>query len=169
MLHKFTISKLGLILTCTALLSLSGCAMQNPFGSSSEGDMGVAGMETFSNKVMDFDDLEIPMDMAFNNDDSIAIRTSSFEGGVLAYSGRVELESLKQYLISALENKQWKLAGEAQTEKTLLAFVKPSKTCMVVLEEGFGGKYGHTTATFYVTVDVEAASRLNPFGEPMTN
>lgn len=162
-------SKAALVICCLAILGLSGCAMNTPFSSAPEGDMGSLEMGTFSNKVMDFDDLEIPTDMEFVNDDSIAMRTNSFEGGVLAYSGRVELESLKHYLISALENKQWKLAGEAQTEKTLLAFVKPTKTCMVVLEEGFGGKYGFTTATFYVTVDVTATSKLNPFGEPIAN
>lgn len=159
----------GLIFFCLMLLGMGGCTATNPFTSSPGTDMGPAGMEPFSNKVMEFEDLEVPMDMEYKNDDSMAIRTSSFEGGILTYSGRVELQSLKQFLISALENKQWKLVGEAQTKRTLLAFTKPSKTCMIVLEEGFGGKYGYTTATFYVTVDVAAAGRLNPFGEPLTN
>jgi len=151
------------------LMMLGGCATSNPFGSSNSSQVGQTDMEPFSAKVADFDDLEIPMDMKYNNDDSMVIRTTSFEGGILTYSGRVELESLKLFMISALENKQWKLVGEAQTRRTLLAFTKPNKTCMVVLEEGFGGKYGYTTATLYVTVDLAASGRLNPFGEPLTN
>jgi len=126
-------------------------------------------MDPFTSKVGDFDDIEIPMDMKYERDESVAIRTNSFEGGILTYRGRVELSSLKMFMISAMENKQWKLVGEAQTQKTLLAFSKPNKTCMVVLEEGFGGKYGLTTATLYITVDVAASGRLNPFGEPTTN
>ena len=169
MLNCSRITMGGLIFCCLILMGLSGCTATNPFATSPGSDMGPAGMEPFSNQVMQFDDLEVPMDMEYEKDDSMAIRTSSFEGGILAYSGRVELQSLKQFLISALENKQWKHVGEAQGKRNLLAFTKPSKTCTVVLEEGFGGKYGYTTATFYVTVDVAAAGRLNPFGEPLTN
>lgn len=148
---------------------LCGCTSSNPFGSSTANQTAPVDMGTFSNKVGEFDDLEVPIDMEYQRDESMAIKTSSFEGGILAYKGRVELASLKQYMITALENKQWKLVGEAQSKSTLLAFTKPSKTCMVVLEEGFGGKYGYTKATLYVTVDLAASGRLNPFGEPMSN
>lgn len=151
------------------LLMLGGCTTSNPFASSTSAEVAPTDMEPFSAKVADFDDLEIPMDMKFSSDDSMVIRTTSFEGGILTYSGRVELESLKLFMISSLENKQWKLVGEAQTKRTLLAFTKPNKTCMVVLEEGFGGKFGFTTATLYVTVDLAASGRLNPFGEPLPN
>jgi len=156
---------------CIVLLALllGGCSTSNPFGSSTGSQMGPTDMEPFAAKVADFDDLEIPMDMKYKNDESMVIRTTSFQGGILTYSGRVELDSLKLFMISALENKQWKLVGEAQTRRTLLAFTKPNKTCMVVLEEGFGGKYGQTTATLYVTVDLAASGQLNPFGEPVSN
>lgn len=152
-----------------ALLLLSGCTASNPFASSSSTQAVPDDFDAFTTKVGSFDDIEVPVDMKFVNDESMAIRTDSFEGGILTYSGRVELNSLKQFLISALENKKWKLVGDAQSHKLLLAFTKPSKTCMVVLEEGIGGKYGYTKATLYVTVDVAAAGRLNPFGEPVTN
>jgi len=151
------------------LLMLGGCSSGNPFSSSSGSQVAPVEMDPFTSKVGDFDDIEIPMDMKYERDESVAIRTNSFEGGILTYRGRVELSSLKMFMISAMENKQWKLVGEAQTQKTLLAFSKPNKTCMVVLEEGFGGKYGLTTATLYITVDVAASGRLNPFGEPTTN
>jgi hypothetical protein len=38
---------------------------------------------------------------------------------------------------------------------------------MAVIDEGIGGSFGKTNVTLYVTVDVAAASRLNPFGEPI--
>jgi hypothetical protein len=148
---------------------LSGCSSSNPFGGSTTNQAAPVDMGEFNNKVGEFDDLEVPIDMKYQPGESMAIKTSSFEGGILAYKGRVELPSLKQFMITALENKQWKLVGEAQSKSTLLAFTKPSKTCMVVLEEGLGGKYGYTTATLYVTVDLAASGRLNPFGEPVSN
>jgi hypothetical protein len=145
---------------------LGGCS-GNPFSNTTSSQMGAGDLGQIYNKVGDFDDIELPMEMKFSSDESMAIRTDSFEGGILTYSGRVELSSLKQYITSAMENKKWKLVGEAQSENILLAFTKPSKTCMVVLEEGLGGKYGYTKAMLYVTVDVAAAGRLNPFGEPI--
>lgn len=151
-----------------ALMMFSGCT-SNPFGTSSSAQPGAEDFGSFTTKVGDFDDIEVPIDMKFVNDESMSIRTDSFEGGILTYTGRVEVNSLKQFMITALENKKWKMVGEAQSRKLLLAFTKPSKTCMVVFEEGFGGKYGYTKATLYITVDVASAGRLNPFGEPVTN
>ncbi len=157
------------LLCLMGLMTFSGCA-DSPFGGSSSsapGDDGDFG--TFSTQVGDFDDIELPIDMKYVNSESMAIRTDSFEGGILTYNGRVEVTSLKQFIMTAMENKKWKLAGEAKSQNMLLAFTKPSKTCMVVLEEGFGGKYGYTKATLYVTVDKAASGSLNPFGEPVSN
>jgi hypothetical protein len=68
-----------------------------------------------------------------------------------------------------MKNNQWKLAGEASYENILLAFVKHNKTCMIKLEEGFGGSLGKTYMELYITFDVSSAKRLNPFGEPVGN
>lgn len=48
----------------------------------------------------------------------------------------------------------------------MLAFVKPNKTCMMVISEG--GPLSKTKLTFYVTIDETAATSLNPFGEAVT-
>lgn len=148
------------------LLTLGGCS-SSPYGSSTSSEMEPTEMGPMSSQVGSFEDIELPADMKWISDESMAIRTDSFVGGIFTYSGRVEVSSLKQFIVTTMENRKWKLVGEAQSDNTLLAFTKPSKTCMVVLEEGFGGKYGYTKTTLYVTVDVAAAGRLNPFGEPI--
>lgn len=155
-----------LSLVCFIGLMLGGCATSS-FDDSTATE-GTDNYGSFSAQVGNFDDIELPIDMKYVNSESMSIRTDSFEGGILAYSGRVEVVSLKQFIITSMENKKWKLAGEAKSEDMLLAFTKPSKTCMVVLEEGFGGKYGSTKATLYVTVDLAASEQLNPFGEPVS-
>ena len=66
-----------------------------------------------------------------------------------------------------MANNKWKLVGEATYESTMLAFIKPNKTCMVTISEGFGGFLGSTHVDLYVTVDLAAAKGLNPFGEPV--
>ena len=149
-----------------SLLTLGGCS-SNPFGGSTSDEMAPTDLGPMTNSVANFSDIEMPVDMKWQNDESMAIRTDSFQGGIITYAGRVEVSSLKQFIVTTMENKKWKLVGEAQSDRTLLAFTKPNRTCMVVLEEGFGGKFGTTKATLYVTVDVAAAGRLNPFGEPI--
>ena len=97
----------------------------------------------------------------------MALRTDSFKGGISVYRGRVQINSLREYIIASMRNNKWKLVGEASYDSVMLAFTKPNKTCMVVLSESAAGSLGKTQANYYVTVDVAASSRLNPFGEPI--
>lgn len=160
------LSKLGIICALALFVLLSGCSPKmydsSRAGGTSPGDLG----PTTSN-IANFDDIELPVDLKWNSDKSMAIRTDSFRGGIYNLSGRIDLASLKDFIITSMENKKWKLVGEAQYQNVLLAFTKPNKTCMVVLDEGVGGGFGTTNVTLYVTVDVAAAGQLNPFGEPV--
>lgn len=137
------------------LITVSGCA-ENPFYPSSS-EIDQADMGQVSTTVNNFEDIELPVEMKFDTSKSIVIRTDSFKGGVLHYTGRVELVSLKNFIITTMGNRQWKLVGEAQYESIVMAFTKQNKTCMVVLDETIGGSLGNTTATLYVTVDQAAA------------
>ena len=124
------------------LFSFSGCSSQTAAAP-------VADLAPLSNAVGHFED--------------------SFRGGILEYSGKVEINSLKDFIIQSMKNNQWKHVGEASYENILVAFTKPNKTCMITLEEGFGGSMGKTYIKMYITVDVAAGQRLNPFGEPVNN
>ncbi len=154
------------LLCVVALLLLGGCA-QNPFATSSAPPPASGDIASMANTVGTFSDIELPADMQWDNAKSMAISTDSFKGGVYRYSGRVELASLKDFISTAMQNKKWKLVGEAQSQNVMMAFTKPSKTCIVVLSEGLGGAFGKTMATLYVAEDVAAAGQLNPFGEPV--
>ena len=117
--------------------------------------------------VESYGDIDLPAEMTLMADKSIAMSTDSFQGGIHSYSGRVQVGSLKDYLIASMRNNQWKLAGEASYKNVMLAFTKPNKTCMVVLSEGIGGTLGKTQADFYVTVDLAAMNRTSPFNAPV--
>ena len=141
----------------------AGCAKKSD--QQAGGDLGIS--PSITAMAGNFKDIELPVEMKWATDQSMSVSTSSFQGGIVKYTGRVEMNSLKDFLISSMANNKWKLVGEAQYEKILLAFTKPSKTCMVVLEEGFGGFLGSTTATLYVTSDLASGTKMNPFGEPV--
>ena len=126
-------------------------------------------IEPMSNSVGNFEDIVLPAEMKWNSKKSIAIKTESFRGGILEYKGKVEINSLKDFLVTSMANNGWKLVGEASSDEVMVAFIKPNKTAMITLKEGFGGKLGSTYLKMYLTVDMEAAKRLNPFGEPVNN
>ncbi len=128
------------------------------------GSSDIGSGPTVANQVQNYGDISLPMEMELVPEGTMALDTESFKGGVHQYKGRVELDSLREYIIASMRNNKWKLAGEARYNYVMLAFTKPNKNCMVVLKSGM---FGSTIANFYVTVDVAAAKRLNPFGEPL--
>ncbi|KJS01137.1 MAG: hypothetical protein VR65_10140 [Desulfobulbaceae bacterium BRH_c16a] len=159
-----------LFLGCATLLMLnllSGCYG----GSGSSGSMEPIKEDSLSQvttMVESYGDIELPLEMILEPEKSMAMRTDSFQGGIHIYRGRVQIASLRDYIIASMRNHKWKLVGEASYKNVMLAFTKPNRTCMVVLSEDSTGVLGKTQANFYVTVDVAAANRLNPFGEPVT-
>jgi hypothetical protein len=123
-------------------------------------------LPVLSSAISSYPDIELPADMKWDGRGSMAINTESFSGGILKYSGRVEINSLKDFIISSMKKHQWRHAGEASYSNMLLAFTKPNKTCMAVLSEGIGGSYGLSYVTLYVTVDKISAKGTGLYDEP---
>ena len=147
---------LVIFLLVIALLPLTGCLHNT---APVEEEAGLPPVSVFAG---DLKDIELPVELEWDRDKSITIKTESFNGGIWHYKGRVEPLSLKDYLINAMHNNKWKLVGEATSKDILLAFVKPNKTCMIVISEK---KMGKTSLALHVTIDRTAAAGLNPFGE----
>lgn len=154
------LSKINALIIVVFLFVACGCSASKPANT----DMGVPPV---ANNIASHSDIVLPADLKWDSDKSMAIKTDSFNGGIYHYSGRLEVTSLKDFIISSMAQNKWKLVGEASYKSTMLAFVKPNKTCMVTLSEGFGGTLGKTHVALYVTHDLAAAKRLNPFGEPV--
>jgi hypothetical protein len=146
----------SLLVICVIFL-FTGCADKT--SSSPQGELPVV-----TNAVDNISDIELPSDMKWESDRSMNIKTDSFRGGILNYSGRVEINSLKDFIIASMKKRQWKHVGEASYKNILLAFTKPNKTCMVVLSEE-AGPFGNTLATLYVTVDSTANRGGSSFNE----
>lgn len=157
---------LRIVLICLfsfySLFLFSGCASQS--SAPAPADVG-----PLPSSVSSFEDIALPSEMKLDQKKSMTIKTESFRGGVMQYSGKIEILSLRDFVIASMKNNQWKLVGEASYENIVLAFTKPNKTCLVTFEEGFGGSFGSTYLSLYITVDVTAGKKLNPFGEPISN
>ncbi len=144
------------------LLLTSGCA--NTIGKTqiSSADSALPPVSGFAD---DIQDIVLPTDMEWKRDKSMTIKTESFRGGIWYYTGRVDVVSLKDFMAGAMKDNKWKLVGEATSKDIMLAFVKPNKTCMMVIADE---AFGKTSLTLYVTIDKTAATALNPFGEAVT-
>ena len=156
----------GLLALLVLLAMLGGCANSMMGGSGSSTPAASDGLDSVTTLVESYGDIELPLEMTLSPEKSIAMRTDSFQGGIHSYSGRVQIGSLKDYILTSMRNNKWKMVGEASYKNTMLAFIKPNKTCMVVLSEGLGGSFGKTEAVFYVTIDLTATKQNKAFGAP---
>jgi len=155
-------------ISLTGLLGLTGCAEMVIGGSDQSMAAPLGGPATGSQPYYanEFNDLLIPNELTWDREKSMLVRTDSFAGGVLHYSGRVEVTSLSDFFINTMAKSGWKLAGSAKYRKVLLAFVKPQKTCTIQLSENeFGLK---TDVAIYITEDLSGskAGQAPPLSSP---
>ncbi|NTV15048.1 MAG: hypothetical protein HGA96_14145 [Desulfobulbaceae bacterium] len=145
------------LLTCASLLFLAGCL---PFdGSQDNGDSGHAAMtspggapampSTEPYFPADFRDLLIPGELEWQRNKSVSINTESFTGGILNFSGRVEVNSLTEFFVNAMKKDQWTLIGSVKSENVLLAFTKEKSSCMIKIDDG--GTLGKTAVNISIT------------------
>ena len=138
------------------LLSSVGCTKKNNIIGSDAG-----GLPQLSNFADDIKDITLPVELVWDRKDSMVIKTESFRGGIFSYKGRAEVMSLKDYMVASMKDNKWRLVGETASKNIMLAFVKPNKTCMMVISEGMFGK---TDLKLYVAIDKTGGTGAMPYG-----
>lgn len=147
MIHRTSLAHKVLIST-VILLTLAGCTGMD-FGGGSGGDGTNTSQSYFPTKFRDF---EVPNELKVDSSKTLIINTSSFNGGIIALTGRLEVESLTDYFNQSMQRNGWKLTGEAHYKNVLLSFTKANKNCMVTIYEG---ELGTATKVFaYMTEDL---------------
>lgn len=149
MIHSKSLLYKGLISTVLLFL-LAGCSGLN-FGGSTQSEGTNTAQSYFPTKFRDF---EVPNELKVDSGKTLIINTSSFNGGIVALSGRLEVESLTDYFTQSMQRNGWKLTGEAHYKNVLLAFSKANKNCMVTIYEG---ELGTATKVYaYMAEDLTA-------------
>lgn len=167
--HKTTCKKLsGIVLAIALLLFLGGCAEMN-LGGPTTSDTTAADTSTPPDDTAvsknqpyyptDFNDLLIPGELSWSREKSMSIRTASFAGGILYFSGHVEINSLTNFFVASMTKDGWKMAGSVKQKRNLLVFTKKYKTTMITISEGdFNIK---TEVYVYITEDIAAELEQN--------
>lgn len=163
-MKKHAVRKIFVSVLVASMLLSSGC-LSSKSSVPPPASEDSAALPPVSGFVDDIQDIVVPTTLEWNRKESMTIKTESFRGGIWHYKGSAEVMSLKDFMVSAMQDNKWKLVGETTSKEIMLAFVKPNKTCMMVIKDS---KLGKTALSLYVTIDKTAATSLNPFGEAVT-
>ncbi|MDA8164400.1 MAG: hypothetical protein M0017_05135 [Desulfobacteraceae bacterium] len=141
-------------LLAATLLMTGGCAGMNLGGSTGDSATAEAASAEPNANPTDFKDIMVPTELSYNREKSMVIRTASFAGGILSFSGRVDMSSLTDYFIASMQKDGWKLNGSIKYKNVLLAFTKPQKTSLInIYPNSLGYK---TDVSIYVTEEIGA-------------
>lgn len=128
---------LGLLAGCSLFKSDSDTAATASGDRPRQGALG---------RYYDFDDIQVPVQLKLDKEQSTIFRVGSFKAGVLVFSDNVELESLINFFIESMAKDNWSLKGSFKYPKAALFFAKPGKTCVIQITEG----WMKTTAELWV-------------------
>ncbi|MFH1216308.1 MAG: hypothetical protein V1706_07395 [Pseudomonadota bacterium] len=150
---KFGLSLAGVVCCLVSFSFLSGCT-SFPGQQSSDPGMATASASPFYPK--DFRDILLPDGLEMNRDNTMFVKTESFNGGILSYEGRIEVNSLTEYFEKSMPQNGWKLGGSVKSKNVLLIFTKPTKTCMINIGEN--GLSFKTQVSIYIAQELTTGS-----------
>lgn len=148
------------VLAAFTFICLTGCLpMDNGQGAADDGHapaVASTGTSTPSGPVAaepyspaDFSDLLIPGELEWRRDKSLSINTESFTGGVLNFTGRVEVNSLTEFFLNGMKKDGWSVIGTVKSENVLMAFIKEKTSCLIKIDDG--GALSKTEVNIYTT------------------
>lgn len=98
----------------------------------------------------DFDDILIPKEISYVEDESYKLDNSKFRAAIMKFKGRVEILELVQYFVNNMAKDNWTLISNNKASKVhVLNFEKFNKSCVIHVDDSFGSA---TTTIFAVEV-----------------
>ena len=128
------------ILAVLCMLTMSvGCAsLQSESVSADEGEPEAtfAAEETPGPLYYDFGDVLVPVELAIDKKKSFVYHAPGFTAGVLALTGRVDVNSLIRFFENNMAKDNWKLVSAFKSPRTIMFFYKPNRSCIINITEG---------------------------------
>lgn len=105
---------------------------------------------------LDFDDIMIPKEISYINDQSYKLDNSKFRAAIMRFKGRVEILELVQYFLNNMAKDNWKLVSNNKAASVhVLNFEKFNKSCVIQIDDSFA-----TSTTTIFAVEVKEAGGL---------
>jgi hypothetical protein len=124
---------LALFFVCAVFVGCAG--LQQKTTESSAGAAGETGSETPEPSYHDFEDVLVPVELKVDKDKTFIYHGPGFKAGILALSGRVEMNSLILFFETNMAKDNWRLLSEFKSPRTLMFFNKPTRTCVINITE----------------------------------
>ena len=99
---------------------------------------------------LDFDDIMIPKEIDYVNDDSYKLDNAKFRASIMKFKGRVEVLELVQYFVNNMTKDNWTLISNNKASSVhVMNFEKYNKSCVIQIDDSFATS---TTTIFAVEV-----------------
>lgn len=128
-----TLAKLLVPFLCIAVFA--GCtAVTSSTNTTSDGQV------TYEdpNFYYDFDDILIPKELNYKDDESYNLDNRKFRAGIMKFSGRIESADLVQFFQTNMTSDNWETTSAVKGPLSVLSFEKPNKSCIIQIEDGLG-------------------------------
>jgi len=126
----------ALFLSMLLLSALTGCAtstLSEQAPAPGEPRQATEAVEYETARYYDFEDVPVPAEMELKTDRSFVFQTTEFAAGLLAFSGRVELDSLISFFRIKLPDDGWRFLSSIKSPKTILFFQKENRLCIITI------------------------------------
>lgn len=115
----------------------------------------------------DFPDIPVPAELTRLDKGTFVFQSGPFKAGLLTLRGiRVDLKSLISFFQMAMVRENWKPKGGFHSERTVLIFEKPDKTCVINLYENLFRTY---VEIYVAPVSDQPLSAKPPAGQIQTS
>ena len=130
---------------------LCACTTTGTSTASSETAGGTAAEYQEPDYYYDFDDILIPKEIKYAEDESYKLDNAKFRAAIMKFKGRVEVLELVQYFINNMAKDNWTLISNNKAGKlSVLSFEKYNKSCVIQVDDSFG-----SATTTIIAVEVK--------------
>ncbi len=126
-----------IFLTAIISISLTGCTtgtLSKIIVPSEEPQLTEGGNKTEIALYYDFKDVPVPRGLKIEREKSFVFQTTEFSTGFLAFSGRMEPDSIINYFIDKMPEDGWRLLSSfKKSPKSLMFFLKENRFCIITI------------------------------------
>jgi hypothetical protein len=119
------------VLVLAVTLGMAGCAGFKKQAGGSPPDAETEKAEGPVPLYYDFGDVLIPSELKLDKNTSFVFKTPGMSAGVLALSGRVEINSLITFFETNMAKDNWQQVASFKSSRTIMLFQKENRWCVI--------------------------------------
>ncbi|WP_018124187.1 hypothetical protein [Desulfovibrio oxyclinae] len=127
-----------LFIVVAALGLFAGCAPKSTGSGGAPGESGSQSEYTDTNYYYDFQDILIPRELEYVDEESYTLDNRKFRAGIMKFKGRVVVQDLIRFFLNNMAKDNWEKIASVKGKISVLSFEKFNKSCIIQIEDTFG-------------------------------